>query len=192
MSRRITGVVVALTLIASVSLAFDPLKLVESARRQIGVTRSYNPAYQTLPYPNGDVPLETGVCSDVIVRALRDQGVDLQKELHEDMRQNFAQYPKKWGLKQPDPNIDHRRVPNLTTYFTRKGYNLPVSDKPADYQPGDIVAWDLGRGITHIGIVSNRANSKNVPLIIHNIGQGVQEEDILFQYRVTGCYRLRR
>jgi len=172
------------------SASVDPTKLVDSARQQIGVTRSYDPTYRTLAYPNGDVPRETGVCSDVVVRALRGQGADLQKELHEDMRDNFAQYPKKWGLKKPDSNIDHRRVLNLMTYFTRKGHDLPVTDKPADYQAGDIVTWDLGRGITHIGIVSGRVGAKKAPLIIHNIGNGTQEEDILFQYRIIGHYRL--
>lgn len=165
-------------------------KLVTAARSQIGVTKSYDPAYRTLTYPGGDVPMETGVCTDVIIRALRQQSLDLQKEVHEDMRQNFSAYPKNWGLKQPDRNIDHRRVPNLMTYFTRKGYSKPVTQKPADYLPGDIVTWDLGRGIAHIGLVSERRTANSTPLIIHNIGRGTQEEDLLFGYQITGHYRL--
>lgn len=169
---------------------FDPRKLVDSARKQIGVTVNYDPAYRRLKYPDGDVPIETGVCADVIVRALRDQGIDLQKEVHEDMRNDFSQYPKRWGLKKPDPNIDHRRVLNLMTYFARKDYARPLSDTAADYLPGDIVAWDFGSGITHIGIVSNRNTSRKIPLIIHNIGAGTQEEDILFQSKIIGHYRI--
>lgn len=165
-------------------------KLVTAARSQIGVTKSYDPAYRTLTYPGGDAPLETGVCTDVIIRALRQQSLDLQKEVHEDMRQSFSAYPKHWGLKKPDRNIDHRRVPNLMTYFKRKGYPKPATQKPADYLPGDIVTWDLGRGITHIGIVSDRRSVKGTPLIIHNIGRGTQEEDLLFGYQITGHYRL--
>lgn len=194
MRCRVRIAVVVLSLMASVSFAeapgVDPLKLADSARQQIGVTRSYDSTYRSLSYPKGDVPRETGVCSDVIVRALRDQGLDLQKEVHEDMCENFAQYPKKWGLKKPDPNIDHRRVSNLMTYFARKGYEFTISGKSDDYQPGDIVAWDLGHGVTHIGIVSNRVSPKKAPLILHNIGDGVQEEDILFRYRMIGSYRL--
>ncbi|HEY1171899.1 MAG TPA: DUF1287 domain-containing protein [Verrucomicrobiae bacterium] len=166
-------------------------KLVTSACSQIGITKSYDPAYRTLSYPGGDVPKETGVCTDVIIRALRQQSLDLQKEVHEDMRANFSAYPKKWGLTKPDKNIDHRRVPNLMTYFKRKGYSQTITQKPADYLPGDIVTWDLGNGITHIGLVSDRRSSKGIPLIIHNIGSGTQEEDLLFGFTITGHYRLK-
>lgn len=167
----------------------DPQRLILDARSQVGVTLSYDPLYRQLDYPGGDVPLATGVCSDVVIRALRAQGLDLQKSVHEDMRAHFAAYPKNWGLKRPDRNIDHRRVPNLMTWFQRQGMALKVSDKPADYRAGDIVTWDLGRGLGHIGIVSDRASSAGVPLILHNIGRGTQEEDLLFAYRITGHYR---
>jgi uncharacterized protein YijF (DUF1287 family) len=175
----------------SCSAAVMPDKLVASARSQIGVTLSYDPAYRRLDYPGGDVPKSTGVCSDVVVRALREQGVDLQKELHEDMQRDFSAYPKRWGLKKPDANIDHRRVPNLMTYFRRKGLIVPGSERPEQFAAGDIVAWDLGGGVTHIGIVSDRRSPKKAPLVIHNIGRGVQEENILFQYEIIGHYRPR-
>lgn len=168
--------------------ALSPAQLVNDARLQIGVTRSYDPAYTQLAYPMGDVPLSKGVCTDVVIRALRQQGIDLQKNVHEDMRRHFASYPQKWGLKRPDKNIDHRRVPNLMRYFERQGYQ--VSDKR--YVAGDIVTWDLnGKGLTHIGIVSSRYSASVTPLIIHNIGAGTQEEDILYRYKIIGHYRLR-
>jgi hypothetical protein len=163
--------------------------LVALARQQIGVTTSYDPAYRKIAYPMGDVPLATGVCSDVIVRAFRGLNLDLQREVHEDMRRAFGQYPRKWGLKAPDPHIDHRRVLNLMTYFTRRGWAVPQGRRAADFRPGDLVAWDLGRGITHIGIISDRKSDAGVPLAIHNIGRGAQEEDILFTYRLIGHYR---
>jgi uncharacterized protein len=171
--------------------AIKPSQLVASARSQIGVTVSYDPAYRQLDYPRGDVPKNTGVCSDVVVRALREQGTDLQKELHEDMRRNFGEYPRKWSLKQPDRNIDHRRVLNLMTYFQRQGFAQSITNKAENFAAGDIIAWDLGGGVTHIGIVSDRTTSKRIPLIIHNIGRGTQEEDILLRYRVIGHYRLK-
>jgi len=167
-------------------------KILGAARDQIGVTTKYDPSYVSLKYPGGDVPIETGVCSDVVIRALRGVGVDLQKEIHEDMAAHFADYPQKWGLKKPDRNIDHRRVPNLMTHFQRRHVWMREKLKFSDsYGPGDIVAWDLGNGVLHIGIVSDRMVGE-VPLIIHNIGAGVQEEDILFSYRVIGHYRLKR
>jgi len=163
--------------------------LAEKARLQIGKTTSYDPAYRKLAYPGGDVPLETGVCSDVVVRAFRGLGIDLQKEVHEDMVQAFDQYPHKWGLKQPDPNIDHRRVLNLMTFFQRKGWSVPRSKQAADFQAGDVVAWNLGGGVTHIGIVSDHPSAAGTPLVIHNIGRGAQEEDVLFTYEIIGHYR---
>ena len=172
--------------------AIDPQQLVDDARRQVGVTLGYDPVYRQLDYPGGDVPLNTGVCTDVVIRALRAQGLDLQKRVHEDMRGHFAAYPRNWGLTRADRNIDHRRVPNLMTWFQRQGMALKVSDKLVDYRPGDIVTWDLGRGLTHIGIVSDRQGTGGVPLILHNIGRGTQEEDILFGFRITGHYRLAR
>lgn len=167
-------------------------RILAAARSQIGVTTAYDPAYVSLKYPGGDVPLKTGVCSDVVIRALRRVGVDLQKEVHEDMSAHFTLYPQKWGLKKPDRNIDHRRVPNLMTYLSRKQVHIGEKLRIADtYTPGDIVAWDLGNGQLHIGIVSDK-KIRDVPLIIHNIGTGAQEEDLLFKYRVIGHYRLKK
>ncbi|WP_406741566.1 DUF1287 domain-containing protein [Acinetobacter lanii] len=169
------------------ALAFSQTLLVTDARKQIGMTLFYDPAYSELSYPLGDVPLIKGVCTDVIVRALRLQGIDLQQQIHEDMKANFKRYPQKWGLKAPDANIDHRRVPNIMTYFKRQGYEV----KDAKFLAGDIVAWDLGNGLTHIGIVSNKKNASNkTPLIIHNIGNGTVENDILQVYKIIGHYRI--
>jgi uncharacterized protein YijF (DUF1287 family) len=178
-----------LLVVTACSAAIQPAPLVASARLQIGQTLSYDPAYRKLQYPGGDVPANTGVCSDVVVRALRAQNVDLQKLVHEDMTRNFETYPKKWGLKKPDANIDHRRVWNLMTYFQRQGFAQSVTNRADSFLSGDIVAWDLGGGVTHIGIVSDRRSTKGVPLVIHNIGRGAQEEDILFRYKVIGHYR---
>ena len=168
-----------------------PEELTKAARSQIGVTVSYDPAYRKLAYPGGDVAQETGVCTDVVIRALRKQGVDLQKDVHEDMAANFEAYPKNWGLKKPDRNIDHRRVPNLMTYFRRKGYGREVTEKAENFKTGDIVTWVLDNGLTHIGIVSDRKSADGTPLVIHNIGAGTQEENILFRFRITGHYRLK-
>ncbi len=159
-------------------------KLIAAALEQVAVTTEYDPAYVKLAYPNGDVPIKTGVCADVIVRAFRQVGLDLQKELHEDMKRSFTQYPKKWGAKAPDTNIDHRRVPNLMTWFARQGKALPFSD----YQPGDVVAWDLGGGLTHIGFVSDVKADQQYK-IVHNIGAGTQLEDRLLEWKVIGHYR---
>jgi uncharacterized protein YijF (DUF1287 family) len=164
--------------------------LVSAAREQVGVTLSYDPAYRRLNYPNGDVPLRTGVCTDVVTRALRQQGLDLQQAVHQDMRANFRLYPKSWGLSRPDSNIDHRRVPNLMTWFKRQGWALPLGQDAERYRPGDIVTWDLGGGLTHIGIVSDRQAGSGVPLVLHNIGRGTQEEDIIFSFKITGHYRI--
>jgi uncharacterized protein len=166
------------------------LLLQRAARTQIGVTTRYDARYKPIPYPNGDVDIQSGVCTDVLIRAFRRHGIDLQRLVHNDMRANFKAYPQRWGLHSPDPNIDHRRVPNLMVYFRRSGKQLLISNKSVDYSPGDIVAWDLGGGVTHIGLVSDEevpgsGNRK----IIHNIGRGVQLEDILFRYRIIGHYR---
>lgn len=169
--------------------AVDGGRLVEAARTQVGVTLGYDPAYRRIAYPGGDVPLATGVCTDVVIRALRAQGLDLQQRVHEDMRRHFSAYPRHWGLKRPDPNIDHRRVPNLMTWFDRQGLALKVGQAAADYQPGDIVTWDLGRGQQHIGIISDRRSREGTPLALHNIGQGTREEDILFRWPILGHYR---
>ena len=165
--------------------------VVEAARRQIGVTVGYDPAYRKIGYPGGDVPRESGVCTDVIIRALRDaHKIDLQQFVHEDMKSDFSQYPQMWGLKAPDANIDHRRVPNLQCYFKRKGYALPVSKNAADYKPGDIVTVMVGGKLPHIMIVSDKKSAAGVPLALHNIGSGTQEEDVLFAYPLTGHYRI--
>jgi uncharacterized protein YijF (DUF1287 family) len=162
-----------------------------AARAQIGKTVSYDPSYRTLAYPNGDVPIETGVCADVVVRALRQSfGMDLQKLMHEDMKGSFSQYPKNWGLKAPDKNIDHRRVPNLQTYFKRSGWELPISKAGADYKPGDLVTCIVPPKLPHIIVVSDRMNASGQPLVIHNIGAGTQEEDRLFAFKITGHYRV--
>ena len=158
---------------------------VAAARAQIGQTVTYDPAYTKLDYPMGDVPPHKGVCTDVVIRALRRQGVDLQLLVHEDMRRHFSAYPQKWGLSAPDPNIDHRRVPNLAAYFQRQGYQADSRD----FRAGDIVTWNVGRDRPHIGIVSDR-RANGHPLVIHNIGRGTQEEDILYRYPITGHYRL--
>lgn len=166
--------------------------LVSAARKQVGVTVIYDGSYRVLGYPGGDVPIERGVCTDVVVRALRTaRGADLQKLVHDDMSANFQKYPNQrlWGLSRPDANIDHRRVPNLMTYFERAGYAVPMGTDPDTYLPGDLVAWNLGGGILHIGIVSDRKAVTGTPLVIHNIGAGVREEDILFRYAVIGHYR---
>lgn len=169
------------------SWAFQPQQLVTNARSQIWKTLYYDPAYTALKYPMGDVPIVKGVCTDVVIRALRHQNIDLQQRIHEDMKANFKQYPKKWGLKSTDKNIDHRRVPNIMTYFQRQ--NFAVNDQ--NYLAGDIVTWDLGRGLTHIGIISDQTTMiSKTPLVIHNIGYGTRENDILHEYKIIGHYRL--
>jgi len=150
----------------------------------------YDPAYYSLEYPNGDIPSDRGVCSDVIIRTYRQLGIDLQKEVHEDMTAHFELYPQIWGLDGPDPNIDHRRVPNLMVFFHRHGTVWPVSDDPADFDPGDIVCWSLGGAVTHIGIVVDRRSADgNRYQVVHNIGNGQVLEDCLFDFRIIGHYR---
>ncbi|GBU07983.1 hypothetical protein AwDysgo_13140 [Bacteroidales bacterium] len=148
----------------------------------------YDPAYFSIPYPNGDIPANRGVCTDVVIRAYRKLGVDLQKQVHEDMRINFEKYPKNWGLKKTDRNIDHRRVPNLMTFFSRKGISKSIK-KEAEYVPGDIVTWNLPNGASHIGIVVDKKNwnSKRYK-IVHNIGSGQVIEDCLYNFKITGHY----
>ncbi len=163
--------------------------LVDAARRQIGVTTKYDPAYVKLEYPGGDVDSTTGVCTDVVIRAFRRLGVDLQKEVHLDMSAHFEKYPQKWGLKGPDPNIDHRRVPNLMKWMERKGFKQKVTRVAANYQTGDIVCWQISDKMTHIGIVSNGRTEEDVPLIIHNAGWGTVESDFLFGFKIIGHYR---
>jgi uncharacterized protein len=184
-------VVVALAALAAESP--DAASIVAAAREQIGKTVRYDPGYQRLDYPGGDVPIEIGVCTDVVVRALRSSlGLDLQQLVHEDMRRHFSAYPQNWGLKGPDKNIDHRRVPNLRAFFKRQGWELPVSEKAQAYQPGDVVTCIVPPNLAHIMIVSDRRNASGQALVIHNIGAGVQEEDRLFEFKITGHYRVKQ
>jgi uncharacterized protein YijF (DUF1287 family) len=165
-------------------------KLIDAAVAQVGVTTGYSPSYVSLDYPGGDVPKETGVCTDVLVRAFRAVGVDLQKEVHEDMGRAWDEYPKRWGLSRPDSNIDHRRVPNLMTYFQRQGKLVSITESANDYLPGDIVSWDLGGGVDHIALVTDMAlTPAGPPLIVHNIGAGTRVEEVLFDWKITGHYR---
>jgi len=167
-------------------------KLVAAAIERTNHSVKYVSTYARMDYPGGDVPADTGVCSDEIIRAYRAAGVDLQKEVHEDMVKNWADYPAKikWHQAHPDPNIDHRRVPNLMVFFARKGESLPISQRAKDYSPGDIVTWDLGGGVPHIGMVVNVKSPQGGPfMIVHNIGQGPKMEDVLFSWKITGHYR---
>ena len=181
----------ALSLLAAFAAqADDGERLAQAARQQVGVTVIYDPAYARLAYPGGDVPMQRGVCADVLVRAFRASAdLDLQRLLHEDMRAHFSAYPALWGLRKPDRNIDHRRVPNLRRFFERQHKQLPISDRASDYRAGDIVSWRLDNGLAHIGLVSDRRRADGRPLVIHNIGRGTQEEDVLFAWTQTGHYR---
>lgn len=164
-------------------------RLAIAAEAQVGKTVNYDPAYVDLAYPGGDVPIDRGVCSDVVVRAFRAMHVDLQVKVHEDMAANFDAYPKKWGLRAPDSNIDHRRVPNLRTYFKRRGWSASITQRALDYRPGDIVTWDLS-GLSHIGIVSTMpAPDGSRYCVVHNVGAGTRIEDVLFANPITGHYR---
>lgn len=165
------------------------LRLVEAARTQIGVTVLYDPGYVKLAYPGGDVPQDRGVCTDVVVRAYRKVGADLQVLVHQDMKRAWSTYPNTWRMKGTDRNIDHRRVPNLATFFTRHGQVVRDLKTPSAFLPGDVVTWRLASGVPHIGLVSDRKGDSGAPLVIHNIGSGAQEEDVLFSYTVTGHYR---
>lgn len=167
-------------------------KIVTAARRQIGVTTAYVPDYVTLDFPNGDVPRSGGVCTDVVIRALRDGlSEDLQKLVNADMRGNFSIYPKNWGLSKPDKNIDHRRVPNLRTFFKRKGFEqpLPKAGDVSKFLPGDIVTCTVAKTLPHVMIVSDHTTADGRPLVIHNIGGGAREEDALASFPLTGHYR---
>ena len=150
----------------------------------------YDPSYFSIPYPNGDVPAGKGVCTDVVIRAYRKLGIDLQRLVHEDMKANFKKYPNRWGLTKTDRNIDHRRVPNLMTFFARHGKSLTVTNDPKEYLPGDIVSWDLVGNVPHIGIVIDKKSEDGTRyLIVHNIGAGQEISDCLFQFKITGHYR---
>ncbi len=163
---------------------------VSGALAQTRLTHTYDPSYARIDYPNGDVPIERGVCADVLVRAFRELDIDLQVLVHEDMKRNFDEYPQKWGLKKPDRNIDHRRVPNLMKYFERHGKSIPVTRNPSDYLPGDIVAWKIPGNLDHIGIVVDRkVRGTKRYAVVHNIGRGAEIEDVLFKFDIIGHYR---
>jgi uncharacterized protein len=184
---------VAALLFAVVSITATPVvagdgaAIAAAALAQVGVTRHYDPAYVRLGYPGGDVPPDRGVCTDAVVRAFRGIGVDLQVAVHDDMLRNFSVYPQLWGLRSPDRNIDHRRVPNLMTYLQRRGKAVP---REAAYEPGDVVAWRLPGGRLHIGIVSAVRNGRDSDyLLVHNIGYGTHNEDVLREFQIIGHYR---
>ncbi len=166
-------------------------KLSHAAISIIDTSIEYDPAYFSIKYPNGDVPKDKGVCTDVIIRAYRKVGIDLQKEVHEDMLKNFALYPnlKKWGLKKCDTNIDHRRVPNLEVFFGRKGKKLAISDDANEYKTGELVTWIIGKKYPHIGIITNKKSPDGKrPMLVHNVGGGQVLEDCLFSYEIVGHY----
>ena len=164
-------------------------RLVHAALDRTHSTVRYDPAYVSLKYPGGDVPEDTGVCTDVVIRSYRKLGFDLQKFVHEDMKKHFSAYPQNWGLSRPDPNIDHRRVPNLQAFFKRQGSALPVSQVPTDYKPGDLITCTVAGKLPHIAIVVPAPDGGSRPWIVHNIGHGPQCEDRLFEFPLTGHYR---
>jgi uncharacterized protein len=186
------GLLGALTTPAAQTQTLGPppfaLKVAMGAELRAEKPEIYDPAYVRLSYPMGDVPDDRGVCTDTVIRAFRHAGVDLQAEVHEDMRANFAAYPKLWGLTRPDRNIDHRRVPNLETLFRRKGAALALSEDPEDFQPGDVVSWRLASGLPHIGVVTRKSSGQQ-PLVAHNIGMGTQLEACLFDWTMKGWFR---
>lgn len=184
--------------------SFAPAQSTRASRQEFtrrlvaaAIERTHRPvryvsAYVRIPYPGGDVPADTGVCTDELIRSYRAVGIDLQKEVHEDMMQNFAAYPNKrrWLLAHPDANIDHRRVPNLMVFFQRKGETLSITGRADDYAPGDLVTWDLGGNVPHIGIVvDQKSRSSGRYMVVHNIGEGPKMEDVLFNWKITGHYR---
>jgi uncharacterized protein YijF (DUF1287 family) len=177
--------------LAAPATAHATAGLVRGARAQVGVTTQYDSRYARLAYPGGDVPASRGVCADVVVRAFRRVGIDLQVLVHEDMRAHFAAYPQAWGLRGPDRNIDHRRVLNLETFLRRRGFEKRDSFAPVDFHAGDIVSWRLPGGWPHIGIVSDRTarDGSGRPLVIHNVGAGTREEDALFAWPLAGHFR---
>ena len=194
--KRVSFLIIGLLTINSIFGQVDFfVQLADSALTLTKQKVQYDPSYVKIVYPNGDVPANRGVCSDVIIRAYRKMGIDLQKEVHADLKANFDKYPsrKKWGLSHPDTNIDHRRVPNLMVFFARHGTVKKISQEASDYLPGDIVCWDLGRGLTHIGIVTNqKSTDKKRYMIIHNIGGGQVLEDCLFRFTIIGHYSYKK
>lgn len=191
MYRRVMGILCGALLSAFVPVSHSADKL-SAAAQQLDRVVFYDAAYEKIPYPGGDVSPRTGVCSDVVIRSYRKIGIDLQREVHEDMKANFSYYPsrKLWGLTRTDTNIDHRRVPNLAVFFSRKGERKPITQQASDYVPGDIVTWQLDNGRPHIGIVIDKKSMRSgQPLVMHNIGGGQVSEDVLFNWKITGHYR---
>ncbi len=183
-------ILINFTLMFSTQALSSP-ELVAAAKERTKHVVIYNGSYQKISYPNGDVPNNIGVCTDVVIRSYRALEIDLQRLVHEDMQNHFGKYPKIWGLKKPDTNIDHRRVPNLETFFKRHGTTLDITNNPQDYQPGDLVTWRLDNNLPHIGIVSDvksKSNSNRYQ-IIHNIGWGPNQDDMLFDYKIVGHFR---
>lgn len=191
MRKSLSFIVLFLFSFESFAVSFE-LKLVEAAEERTKRAVKYDGKYLPIPYPNGDVPDNIGVCTDLIIRSYRRLGFDLQRLVHEDIKAHFELYPSKriWGLLKPDTNIDHRRVPNLQAFFKRHGEVLPISDDPSQYQPGDIVTWMLPGNLPHIGLLSAElASGTNIPLVIHNIGRGPVAENMLFSFKITGHYK---
>lgn len=190
---RAIGLLGSMLVFAPVAVGDDwnTAAVLRGAHSQIGLTLRYDSGYQQIGYPGGDVPIEQGVCTDVVVRALRSSGLDLQRLVHEDMRANFAAYPANWGMKKPDWNIDHRRVPNLETYFRRSGMEIEISTNASDYVPGDIVSWNIAPNLPHIGLIADAVSDDGSgrPLVIHNIGNGTQIEDVLFRFPQRAHFR---
>ena len=193
--RKVGAVPVLLVLLATGASAQETApatrddlrrRLVEAAVERTRHAVRYDGSYRRIPYPGGDVPSDVGVCTDEIVRIYRAVGIDLQKEVHEDMREHFELYPKRWGRRRPDANIDHRRVPNLEVFFRRHGEVLPITRDPQDYAAGDLVAYDLGGGVPHIGMVVEERGKR---MLVHNIGAGPKKEDVLFGWKITGHFR---
>jgi uncharacterized protein YijF (DUF1287 family) len=183
----VTRLLVLLATVSAFATSSERVLIASAAASQVGVTRQYDSSYRSLRYPGGDVPIERGVCADVVVRAFRRIGVDLQVAVHDDMKAHFAAYPQMWQLRSADANIDHRRVPNLMRFFERKGKSIR---KDAAYEPGDVVAWRLPNGLHHIGVVSNARNGAGSDyLVVHNIGYGTQQEDVLRAFEIIGHYR---
>jgi uncharacterized protein YijF (DUF1287 family) len=190
-------VLAGLIALASTAVRADPVdagmrKVIAAAIAQTKHTVTYDGSYRRIAYPGGDVPHDIGVCTDVIIRAYRAIAIDLQQLVHEDMVAAFHAYPQLWGMRKPDPNIDHRRVPNLQTYFRRRGASLPVTRHPSKFEPGDLITWMLPGNLPHIGLVIDRRSAEGArSLIVHNIGRGPQIEDAMFHYLITGHYRFR-
>lgn len=183
------GLQAAILLTASPTLADTGREIAGAAEERLKFNVVYDPSYRAISYPMGDVPAETGVCTDVVIRTYRKLGVDLQQLVHEDMRRAFADYPAIWGLKRPDANIDHRRVPNLERFFKRQGAALAISGNAEAYRPGDVVSWRLPDGRPHMGVVSTRRAASGRPLIVHNIGAGPELDDMLFVFDISGHFR---